>query len=256
MSHVPAKIRTTPAHRSWPKATRNAAANVSATPTTVTWFGVKGTRPTADIRASALRRTQVSNRVVNMSLPWLPGRVACGLARFFVNLDHLCRDSIPGVPAGLFVPERAHPTSQLGVPSQDDQRRTELSPSLRAHRQAVAAGLQHRHVAGDLGGDDRQARGHRLQEDDAEALGAGRGSAEDVRAGVVTRLDRVWDVARHHHVGEPVAGDVRLDPAPQGSVADDDQAGLRHALSHELIAAKQVAQPLSLLQPSDEELSL
>src|SRR5712692_11074137 len=66
MSNVPAKASTTPPHRSWPNAVRTAATNVSAVPTTVIWFGVTGSRRTADINASACRRTQASNRVVNI----------------------------------------------------------------------------------------------------------------------------------------------------------------------------------------------
>src|ERR1700694_5584227 len=110
-----------------------AAAKVSTNPTTVTWFGVNGTRPTAAIKASALRRTQASNRVVNMLLPWLPSR----LARFLVNLDHLRRHGVPRVAPGLRMAVRAHARPQLRVPRQDDQRRPQLGPSLRAHRQAV-----------------------------------------------------------------------------------------------------------------------
>src|ERR1700694_2411589 len=117
MSHVPAKISTTPAQRRSPKATSVAAKKVNASPTTVTWFGVKGTRPTADIKASARRRTHASNRVVNMALVLSLHSHSrcepCRLARFLVNLDHLRRDGVPRIPPRLLMPVSAHATSQL-----------------------------------------------------------------------------------------------------------------------------------------------
>src|SRR5260370_36420044 len=215
MSQVPAKIRTTPARSRWPNAASVAAMNVNTNPTTVTWFGVSGTRPAAAITASARRRTQASNRVVNMSLPWLARSFVRGLACFFVDLDHLRRDSVPRVAPRFVVPVRSHPASQLGVPGQDDQRRTQLGPALGPHRKAVVPRLEHRHVPRNLGRDDRQPRRHGFQEDDAEALGAGGGSAKDVGAAVVARLDRVGNVTRPHDIGKPVAGVVRPDLAPE-----------------------------------------
>src|SRR2546422_1532550 len=81
MSQVPAKMSTTPAQRSCPNAASPAARNVSASPTTVTWFGVSGVRPSAVIKASAWRRTHASNRVVNTShLHRLRGLGGCGEA--------------------------------------------------------------------------------------------------------------------------------------------------------------------------------
>src|SRR6267143_3584698 len=103
MSIVPATIRTTPAQRSWPSAVNTAATNVSATPITVIWFGVKGMRPSADINASARRRTQSSNRVVNIQLLDLAG----GGARLLVNLDDLRGDYLPPKATSLLVPVRA-----------------------------------------------------------------------------------------------------------------------------------------------------
>src|SRR5712692_2509424 len=100
MSHVPAKISTTPAHLSCPKAASEAATKVRTRPTTVIWFGVKGTRPTADIKASALRRTQASNRVVNMAYLSFRGWLLCRLTCPLVHLDHLRGDRLPRVAAG------------------------------------------------------------------------------------------------------------------------------------------------------------
>src|SRR5437879_10724595 len=102
MSHVPAKISTTPAHRRWPKATRPAARKVSPRPTTVTWLGVIGLRPSADTSASAWRRTQASNRVVNTGHLQCCRR-SCGecLTRLLVDLDDLRCDKLPRVASGL-----------------------------------------------------------------------------------------------------------------------------------------------------------
>src|SRR5258708_15109941 len=142
MSQVPAKISTTPAQRSWPNATSIAATKVSINPTTVTWFGVNGTRPIAAIKASARRRTQASNRVVNMLLPWLPS----GLARFLVDLYHLGRDSVPCVAPRLLMPVSPHPSSKCGLSRQDDQSRAELAPSLGAPGQPFRPCPQHRPI--------------------------------------------------------------------------------------------------------------
>src|SRR3982074_575433 len=173
MSHVPARMSTTPAHRSWPNAASAAAPNVRTMPTTVTWFGVRGTRPMADIKASARLRTQASNRVVNIRLLSKPHGERRGFARLFVHLDHPRSDRVPCVAASLLVTVGAHPTSQLRVSPQDDQSRAELGPPLGTDRQAVTAGFQDGHVSGHLGGDHREAGGHGLEEPDAKALGAG-----------------------------------------------------------------------------------
>src|ERR1700687_1860482 len=157
MSQVPAKIRTTPAHRSWPKATRDAATNVRTRPTTVTWLGVNGTRPMAAIRASARRRTHASNRVVNIAhlgLCRLSSRCASCI---LVSLNHPRSDCLPCVAPRFLVSVGAHAAPQLSVPGKDDQGGTELSPPLGPDRQAVAPGLEDRHVAGHLGGHHRQS---------------------------------------------------------------------------------------------------
>src|SRR5713226_2974959 len=115
MSQVPAKIRTTPAQRSWPRAASDAATKVKMRPTTVTWFGVKGTRPMADIRASALRRTQASNRVVNMAYLSFRGWLLCRLTCLLVHLDHLRGDRLPRVAAGFFMTVRPHAPAKICV---------------------------------------------------------------------------------------------------------------------------------------------
>ena len=59
---------------------------------TVIWLGVMGMRPSADINASARRRTQASNRVVNIYLLDPP----CGRhSRLFVDLDDLRSHDVP-----------------------------------------------------------------------------------------------------------------------------------------------------------------
>ena len=48
-------------------------------------------------------------------------------------------------------------------------------------------------------------------------------------------------------------GHVRLDPAPERPIADDDQARLRNPHAHRAISPQKVAQALALLEPADEE---
>src|SRR4029077_12827270 len=163
MSKVPANARTKPPQRRWPSAASTAAPNVSATPMTVIWLGVIGMRPTADINASARRRTQVSNRVVNIHLLELscggvdPAQGHC--YRLVVDLDDLRRHDVPPKAAGFLVPVGAHAAPEVGVPRKDDQRRTELGPTLWLHGHAVATRLEDRHVSFHLGRHHGQARG-------------------------------------------------------------------------------------------------
>src|SRR5437868_1839100 len=123
MSHVPAKMRTTPAQRSWPNAARPAARNVSARPTTVTWFGVNGVRPSAVISASARLRTQASNRVVNTA--YLQGRHRLrgeSFARVLIDVDDVRGNQLPRVAARLLERIVGKPAAELLVAGQDDQR--------------------------------------------------------------------------------------------------------------------------------------
>src|SRR5579864_7135104 len=128
MSQVPAKISTTPAHRSCPKATRPDAKKVSARPTTVIWLGVIGKRPIAVITASARRRTHASNLVVNTAHLQSLQRLLDGhAARLLVDLQHLRRDRDPRVAPRLLDRIHANPAAQL--PSR--ARMTSAAPSSR-----------------------------------------------------------------------------------------------------------------------------
>src|SRR5712692_10434719 len=189
MSNVPAKASTTPPHRSWPNAVSTAATNVSAVPTTVIWFGVTGSRRSADISVSACRRTQASNRVVNIhQLSFVHSlSLFAQPPGFSIDVHDLRGDFLPGIAARLLETVCAHPPSQLLVARQNNQRSAELGPALWAHRQAVAAGLEHGHVAVDLCGHDREPSRHRLEENDSKALRAGRRRTEDVGAAVIAR---------------------------------------------------------------------
>src|SRR5690348_2039573 len=138
MSHVPAKIRTTPAHRRCPNAARPAASTVSAKPTTVTWFGVSGVRPSAVMSASARRRTHASNRVVNTRHLQSAGRLRGErLARFLVDLDDLGHDGGPRIATRLADRVLGHARAEVAVTRQDDQRRGQLAPVARLDGDAV-----------------------------------------------------------------------------------------------------------------------
>src|SRR5437764_15151038 len=112
MSKVPPNARTTPAQRSWPAPARIAARNAIEVPTTVIWFGVTGSEASADINLSAWRRTQASNRVVNIDHLKAGFVRSRGLARhlpgLFVDLDDLRRDRRPRVALRLGLPRGSH----------------------------------------------------------------------------------------------------------------------------------------------------
>src|SRR5712664_1235450 len=123
MSNVPANARTTPAQRRSPNDVRTAATNVSATPTTVIWLCVTGMRPSADINASARRRTQASNRVVNIDLLDSTGLCPDAAGRslgLLIDLDDLGGYGLPPKSACLLVSVIAHPAPKIGVPGKDD----------------------------------------------------------------------------------------------------------------------------------------
>src|SRR2546430_16672904 len=69
----------------------------------------------------------------------------------------------------------------------------------------------------------------------------------------VARLRAGGDAPRHDDVRESMPGHVRLDPAPERPVADDDQARLRNPHAHRAISPQKVAEALALLEPADEE---
>src|SRR5438128_11895432 len=183
MSHVPAKIRTTPAHLKCPNAARPAAMKVRANPTTVIWLGVTGERPSADISASAWRRTHDSNRVVYTCPLELSGRPRGHVfARLVVNLEHIGGDLVPRVATRFLQGVVGEPAAQLFIPGEDAERRCELAPVFGWHGDTVASRFENRHVPGDLGRDDRQPRRQSLEQDDAEALRTGGLRTEDVGA--------------------------------------------------------------------------
>src|SRR5260370_40239469 len=102
MSHVAARIRTSPAQRRCPNAISPAAKKVRARPTTVTWLGVSGVRPSALINASAWRRNQASNRVVNTRHLQLSRGLCCkDFARLLVDVDDVRRHPVPRIAVGL-----------------------------------------------------------------------------------------------------------------------------------------------------------
>src|SRR2546427_9393421 len=148
MSQVPAKISTMPGERSCPNAASPAARKVSASPTTVTWFGVRGVRPSAVIKASACLRTQASNRVVNTTHLHCLGRVGGERAAgVLVNLDDLGRNEVPRVATGLLQRVDGKPAAQVGLTLRDGERGGRFAPRVRLHGHAVLAGLEDRQRA-------------------------------------------------------------------------------------------------------------
>src|SRR5581483_658529 len=164
MSKVPPNASTMPAASSCPAATRIAARKAIDVPTTVIWFGVTGSDARRDMKRSAFRRTQASNRVVNMHHLKFRHAGARGISRLAVDLQHLLGDGAPRIALRLRVSGGTHPLAQLLIARKDHERGAELGPALRLDREAVLPRFDDRHEAGHLGGDDGQARGHRLEE--------------------------------------------------------------------------------------------
>jgi hypothetical protein len=72
----------------------------------------------------------------------------------------------------------------------------------RLDQQALDATLDHVLVAVDVRRHDRHPGGHRLEEDDPEALLPGGRGAEDVGAGEVARLGFIGDAAKELDVAD------------------------------------------------------
>src|SRR5215472_15229776 len=151
MSNVPLSASTMPAGRSCPSPARTAATNVNTVPATVTWFGVTGSRANCLAIRWALRLTHAWKRVVNTRLHLLV-RVVSGASipsppRLLVDPDDPRRDRPPSIALGFRQPRLAQAAAQELVAREDGQGRAELDRALRAHRQAVDAGLDHRQVS-------------------------------------------------------------------------------------------------------------
>src|SRR5207245_696763 len=70
---------------------------------------------------------------------------------------------------------------------------------------------------------------------------------------VVARLHAFRYVTGQNYIRQAVARDVRLDPAAERTVADDDQAGLGDAHAHGAIRPQQIAKALALFEPSNKQ---
>src|ERR1700730_9650804 len=125
MSNVPAKASTRPAGSSCEKPASAAATKVSAMPTVVIWFGVRGERASKRASRSALRLTHAWKRVVNTLLRLLLtvrlSRGATDLPRLLIDLDDLGRHHAPGVSLRLGQRRLAQPPAQSGVAGEDRQ---------------------------------------------------------------------------------------------------------------------------------------
>ena len=115
---------------------------------------------------------------------------------------------------------------------------------------------QHGAVAGQVGGDHRNAGGHRLGQHDAEALGGQRRRADDLRRRQVGDLLLVGDPAESLYPGEvhrqPGAVAVGLEHLPARG-ARDDQRRVRGALAQERERLQQHAEPLPALGAPHEQ---
>src|SRR5947209_19902063 len=118
MSNVPAKASTRPAGSSCEKPARAAATKVSAMPTVVIWFGVRGERASRRASRSALRLTHAWKRVVNTLLRLLVTCGAAGLPRLLIYLDDPGRHQTPGESLRLGLCGLSEPAAEHRVPRQ------------------------------------------------------------------------------------------------------------------------------------------
>ena len=105
-----------------------------------------------------------------------------------VDLGDLVGDARPGVALGALAPRLAHRGAALGLVPERQQLLAQRLRIGRRHQHAVDAVGDDVAVAGDRGGDRRRPRGHRLDQDHAEALARQRGRDEHV--GLAERAPR------------------------------------------------------------------
>src|SRR3989442_1376658 len=147
----------------------------------------------------------------------------------------------------------AQPPPQAFVADEPLERRRDRVGLLRLHEQAGDVPLDDALVAMYVAGHDWQARGHGLEQDDAERFLSGRRRAEDVRGLVEARLVAVVDAAREEHVGDAFPADEPPHVPELRPPVADDEAGVRMLLLELRIGAQEVHRALARLEPADEE---
>src|SRR5665213_2729824 len=145
-------------------------------------------------------------------------------AGFFVDLEDLLGNTLPGVALGSRNACRAHPTPAGRVVQQGSQCPRPGRRIARGQQQALTTIADDLGEAGNRGGDHGNATGHRLEQHDAEALLAGRWGAEGVGTGVIAWQHRGVDESPEVNVRDVVSSDVTPESGTLRAVGDEHQA--------------------------------
>src|SRR3989442_2369191 len=170
-----------------------------------------------------------------------------------VEVEELSRHVRPVVLRRAPRARLTEPPPQAFVADEPLERRRDRVGLLRLHEQAGDVPLDDALVAMYVAGHDWQARGHGLEQDDAERFLSGRRRAEDVRGLVEARLVAVVDAAREEHVGDAFPADEPPHVAELRPPVADDEARIRMLLLELRVGAQEVHRALAWLEPADEE---
>src|SRR5512135_1222542 len=143
--------------------------------------------------------------------------------------------------------------SQLGIADETLERAGKGVDLARLDEEGAHVPLHDLLVAVDVRGHDRAARGHRLEEHDAERLLPGRGRAEDVGRLVEARLVDVAHSTGKEHVADVVVVDEALELADLRPRAREDEPRLGAARLELRVRAHEIHRALAWLAAADEE---
>jgi hypothetical protein len=170
------------------------------------------------------------------------------LDRVLVGAQHLPGHVRPGVARCVLGRGVRHRSAALVVDREIAQRLGQRGRVAAREQHAVDAVTHDVAVAGDVGGDDRRARGEGLREDHPEALAAQRRRGQHVRAREDGLLRGVVDLAQRLDV--PVVHDEVGDLGGPGA---HQRQPRRHDLAQRLEGAQQHRQTLALHGLADED---
>src|SRR5829696_1521025 len=147
----------------------------------VTSRSERGGSRNGGVRFRTWKRVRVAIVPPTATTSYAPGATVASPKDALVDREHVVDDDVPVVAADRAAAGAAEARPQGLVVEQLPERRGERSRVARRH-EAPALGRQYGAVAGNVGRDHGEPGGHRLEQDDPEALAAERGRAEDVRA--------------------------------------------------------------------------
>src|ERR1017187_9689718 len=255
MSKSPAKRSTSPPGMSQPRPIRTAATTVTASPVRVRALGVTPRRWMAVTNRRAAARTQAWNRWVNTSgSSARPSEEGVGpLACLRIDVQDGVADDPPVVAPRLLDPAPTHAAAQTGVGDQRLEGEGKAVRLARGHEQPISPRLDDVAESRDRRRHHRDPAGHRLEEDDAEAIAAMGRRAEDVGARVDAGEDVGRDLSEEADVGDPGRLALSFVRPAHRSVADDHQPAVVPALAELGVGLEEDGETLALLHPADEE---